>query len=194
MSLPTRSNLEDPDFVVPPSPARDEACLRYRIDVVASSVADVVQSAGGWLYDRVIVGWDVNALLPVGTNTRPLEILGVGTLDLDSQLASEQGRLAGHGLAVSAEAFANDARARALVLQALDRGLTEVTLWGGGWPLKVGRRVSAMQHRLSAGACAFKVQALAAAETARSSVDFTETFLRDVHSCSPGRIVPDSRR
>ncbi|MBV8789682.1 MAG: hypothetical protein JOZ00_23760, partial [Mycobacterium sp.] len=35
----------------------DGECLRYRLDVVAASAADVVQSAGGWLYDRAMAGW-----------------------------------------------------------------------------------------------------------------------------------------
>ncbi|HWE91683.1 MAG TPA: hypothetical protein VG317_19635, partial [Pseudonocardiaceae bacterium] len=49
----------------------DAECLRYRLDVVAVSAADVVQSAGGWLYDRVMAGWEVTALLPDGCDTRP---------------------------------------------------------------------------------------------------------------------------
>jgi hypothetical protein len=188
--LPTRSNLKD-RVVVPPSPAHDYACLRYRIDVVASNVADVVRSAGGWLFDRAMIGWDVNAVLPAGGNTRPLQILGVGTLELNSQFASAREGLAGYGLVVSAEMFASDARVRAEVLKALDRGLTEVALWGEGWPVEVDRQVSAVQHRLSAGARAFKVQALVAAEIQHSSVDFTETFLCDVNSCSPRRTMPE---
>jgi hypothetical protein len=183
LSLPTRTDLEDPELVVCPTPPNDDACLRYRIDVVASNVADVVLSAGGWVYDRAIVGWDVNVLLPAGTNTRPLEILGVAASELDSQFASAGERLAGHGLAVSAEMFASDARIRAEVLKALDRGLTEVMLWGEGWPVNVDRQLSAVRHRLSFGARAFKVQALLAAEIQHSPVEFTETFLCDVHSC-----------
>jgi hypothetical protein len=184
LSLATRSNQEDPELVVAPSPARVEACLRYRIDVVASDVADVVRCAGGWLYDRAKIGWDVNVVLPAGGDARPLSILGVGTSDFDSQFASAADGLPGYGLAVSAEMFASDARIRAEVLKALDRGLTEVTLWGEGWPVNVHRRLSAVQHRLSFGARAFKVQALVAAEIQHSAMEFTETFLCDVHSCS----------
>ncbi|ETB36586.1 hypothetical protein O977_01065, partial [Mycobacterium avium subsp. paratuberculosis 10-5975] len=56
--------------------ANDEG-LRYRLDVVAASTVDVVQSAGGWLYDRAMAGWEVTVLLPHGCNTRSLRILGV---------------------------------------------------------------------------------------------------------------------
>ena len=30
--------------------------MRYRLDVVAPNVAEVVRSAGGWLVDRVMAG------------------------------------------------------------------------------------------------------------------------------------------
>jgi len=35
---------------------------RYRLDVVAASAADAVRSAGGWLYDRSMAGWEVTGL------------------------------------------------------------------------------------------------------------------------------------
>ena len=37
--------------------------MRYRLDVVAANVADVVKFAGGWLVDRVMAGWDVTVLI-----------------------------------------------------------------------------------------------------------------------------------
>jgi hypothetical protein len=30
---------------------------RYRVDVVATTVSDVVRRAGGWIFDRVMQGW-----------------------------------------------------------------------------------------------------------------------------------------
>lgn len=39
-----------------PGPRTEAECLRYRLEVVAISAADVVQAAGGWLYDRVMAG------------------------------------------------------------------------------------------------------------------------------------------
>ena len=65
--------------------------MRYRLDVVASSVVDVVRFAGGWLFDRAMAGWDVSVLLtdladqPDG---RPLQILGAQVVDLEVALAS----------------------------------------------------------------------------------------------------------
>jgi hypothetical protein len=37
--------------------------FRYQLNVIAASVAGVVQSAGGWLFDRRMTGWEVNILL-----------------------------------------------------------------------------------------------------------------------------------
>jgi hypothetical protein len=50
----------------------DGAAVKYRLDVVASSPADVVGSIGGWLYDRVRAGWEVSVLLPQRCDSRPL--------------------------------------------------------------------------------------------------------------------------
>ncbi len=155
-------------------------CLRYRLDVVAASAADVVQSAGGWLYDRVMAGWEVTALLPLGSDCRSLRILGVRASDADPRFA-----LAGstsQGLAVSAEAFTADARIRDKVLESLGDRFTEVALWGEGWPLGVSRAMTGAQHVLSAAARKFKGYALAAAGIPCAAVDPTETLLCDRRS------------
>ena len=39
-----------------------ELDMRYRLDVVAANAADAVKFAGGWMYDRVMAGWDVTVL------------------------------------------------------------------------------------------------------------------------------------
>jgi hypothetical protein len=158
----------------------DGECLRYRLDVVASSAADVVQSAGGWLYDRVMAGWEVTALLPHGGDSRSLRILGVQAFDAEARPASRS-----QSLAVSAEAFTADARVREQVLASLGDRLTEVALWGDGWPLGVNRAMTRTQHVLSAAARRFKGYALAAAGLACDSVDPTETLLCEMATCSP---------
>ena len=65
----------------PPTPRRDSGSVKYRLDVVASSAADVVGSIGGWLYDRVRAGWDVNVLLAQECDDRPLQILGMHAVE-----------------------------------------------------------------------------------------------------------------
>jgi hypothetical protein len=166
----------------------DGECLRYRLDVVAASAVDVVQSAGGWLYDRVMAGWEVTVLLPDSRDTRSLRILGVGVVDPKSELASEFVATAmgsaTQTLAVSVEAFSADARVRDKVLKSLDTRLTEVALWGDGWPLGVNRGLISAQHLLSTAARKFKGYALAAAGIPCDSVGPTETLLCDMATCS----------
>ena len=168
------------------APNTDDECLRYRLDVVAANPVDVVQSAGGWLYDRMMAGWEVTVLLPDGFDTRPLRILGVRTSDLQAELAPEFTSVAtSQSLAVSAEAFSSDARVRDRVLDAMDRPSTEVALWGDGWPLRINRGMTRAQHVLSSGARVFKGYALAAAGISCDAVDPTETLLCDLSACLP---------
>jgi hypothetical protein len=162
------------------SACADGESLRYRLDVAAASAVDVVRSAGGWLYDRVMAGWEVTVLLPHGCDSRPLRILGVRTLDLESAMDPTS-----QSLAVSAEVFAADARVRDRVLTALEQRSTEVALWGDGWPLRVNHGMTRVQHLLSAAARAFKGHALAAAGMPCNSVDPTETLLCDLATRSP---------
>jgi hypothetical protein len=158
----------------------DVECLRYRLEVVAVSAVDVVQSAGGWLYDRVMAGWEVTALLPRGCDTRPLRILGVAVADPRSRL--DETAVTNQSLAVSAEAFLADARVRHKVLASLDDRLTEVALWGDGWPLGVSRATASAQHVLSAAARRFKGHALAAAGIGWESIGPVETLRCDANS------------
>jgi hypothetical protein len=150
--------------------------MRYRLDVVGPSVAEVVMHAGGWLFDRVMAGWDVTVLVADHPDDRPLQILGAEPLDLETALTSMHNRPHPQTLAVATELFERDARVRQGVLAALERGLTEVTLWGDTCPTELGDSVDPVCHELSAAAQAFKAQALAAAAVERTEVGYTETF------------------
>ncbi|HME49152.1 hypothetical protein [Mycobacterium sp.] len=150
--------------------------MRYRLDVVAPSVPEAVVFAGGWLFDRVMAGWDVTVLVADGSDDRPLQILGVETLDLEHALASWGRRPRPQSLAVATDLFDRDSRVRFGVRRALDHGATEVTLWGKRWPAELTKSIDSVQHRLSAAARAFKAQALAAAAVRDVAVEPTETF------------------
>jgi hypothetical protein len=147
------------------------------LDVLAASTADVVASAGGWLYDRVMAGWEVTVLLPHGCDTRALRILGVRPVDADER--PDPAGAASHSLAVSAEAFSADARVREQVLEAMGDRLTELALWGDGWPLAVDRAMTRTQHVLSMAARRFKGYALAEAGIGCGPADPVETLLCD---------------
>jgi hypothetical protein len=168
----------------PPAPYGDGRSLAYRVDVVASSAVDVVGSIGGWLYDRVRAGWDVHVLLAQQCDRRPLQILGVHAVELDPQILSASTECAARGLAVSADMFASDARIQQEVLAALDRWMTEVTLWHDDWPLAVGHRTTTVQHVLSGAARAFKRHALEAAGLP-GAVGPTEALRSDMKASLP---------
>jgi len=164
--------------------------MRYRLDVVASSVVDVVRFAGGWLFDRAMAGWDVTVLLTDladHPDTRPLQIVGAQALDLEDALAAVESRPRPQALAAAADLFGCDSRVRQGVLQALDHGVTEVTLWGETWPAELADSVGLVQHRLSMAATIFKSQALAAALNGgglpHGSIGCLETFRSGLMAC-----------
>lgn len=146
-----------------PAQVPGRADLRYRLDVIALDVADLVAAAGGWLYHRVAAGWDVTVAVPQRCDLRPLQILGVQTVDLETELSAPAGERAGQCLAVVAEAVLTDARIRRRVELALRRSLTEVVVWGDSWPMD--HRLNRVRHVPSAAGRAFKRQALLAANT-----------------------------
>lgn len=148
--------------------------FRYRLDVIACDVDDVVESAGGWLFDRAMAGWDVNLHLADPSDTRPLRILGIRTCPLGS-VESVMKSPGTQAIAVAAQVCNTDAHVRENVVSALRRGLTEVTLWGDPWPPDF-HGAEAVQHPLSMAARAFKAHALAAAALPTGAVTATEAF------------------
>ncbi|RDH75082.1 hypothetical protein DVS77_28485 [Mycolicibacterium moriokaense] len=150
--------------------------LRHEMTVVASSVADVVASTGGWLCDRRMAGWQVNVLVADRACEKALRILGGEVLDLTGDLEAitdDPDRAA--TLVVSADVFATDGRVRQFVASS-DRRQAEVAMWGDTGSL--GEDVSAVSYRMSAAARAFKTQALLAAGLPADSVAATEALFR----------------
>jgi hypothetical protein len=166
--------------------------MRYRLDVVAPTVLDAVRFAGGWVYDRVMAGWDVTVLVGDDEDVRPLEILGAEVRDLESVLVSWDDRPHPQTIAVAADLFDRDSRVRKGVLTALEQGATEVTLWGERLPAELDESVDSVQHRLSAAARAFKAQALAAANASEAAVANTETFRCGMMASVAADLIPAS--
>ncbi|MGP4057572.1 hypothetical protein ACTWP6_22585 [Mycobacterium sp. 4D054] len=166
--------------------------MRYRLDVVSPTVLDAVRFAGGWIYDRVMAGWDVTVLVGSDEDVRPLEILGADTADLESVLESWEQRPHPQTVAVAADLFGCDDRVRRGVLGALDQGATEVTLWGGPVPSDLNSSVGPVEHRLSAAARAFKAQALAAASGAGQTIAPAEIFCSGMMASVAADLVPAS--
>jgi hypothetical protein len=185
--VPSAEISQESEFTPERAARVEDQGLRYRLDVVAASAVDVVQSAGGWLFDRVRAGWTVSVLTDA-RDARSLRILGLEAVDLDSKSLSEflsAADGAGRSLAVSVEVFTADVLVREHVFKALDHHLTEVALWGRGWPVRVSRTMISVQHVLSPAARVFKRYALAAAGTPCDAVEPTEALLCDMAACLP---------
>lgn len=151
--------------------------LRYRLAVVAPSAIDVIQHAGGWLFDRTTAGWEVTVLVADHTDVRPLRILGATVLDMEQSLAGPVHHTWPNAVAVAAGAYRTDSRVRDGVLECLDRGLIEVALWGEEMPSELEQRATGRaQHRVSVAARAFKACALSAAGRPAEAVATTEMF------------------
>ncbi|WP_246271740.1 hypothetical protein [Amycolatopsis acididurans] len=146
--------------------------LRHRVVVAGASLADVLRSAGGWLFDEAMDGSDVMVLVPGGADLLPLRILGARGGDLAAALSSPVRGPRPHSLAVSAEVYQAQPRMRWLVHRSLEHGLTEVRLWGG----RPESGEEPVCHRLSRAACAFKASALVAASVPVERLAATELF------------------
>jgi len=166
--------------------------MRYRLDVVAPTVLDAVAFAGGWIYDRVMAGWDVTVLIGTDEDVRPLEILGADVRDLETVLESWEDRPHPQTVAVAADLFESDARVHQHVLNALEQGATEVTLWGERLPAELDDDVDSVEHHLSSAARAFKAQALAAVSGSESAVGHSETFRCGMMASVAADLVPAS--
>lgn len=115
---------------------------RYELDVIGVDAADLVRSAGGWLFDRAMAGWDVRVTLTKEGDLRPLQILGLRIGERRDQPVA---------LAVAGVLGFQ-------VQTALNRGDAEVTVWDAD-------RLTGLEpvrYVLSSAARAFKAQALAA--------------------------------
>lgn len=136
---------------------------KHRLDVFATSVAEIVSLAGAWLTDRALEGWNVTVVLPAGDNLRPLQILGVTTLPLEGALPVTGSSPGVTEVAVSTVLLNHDKRVYARVLAELANGASDITLVGDD---KVADEFNTGFHlatHVSSGAGrAFKAQAVRA--------------------------------
>jgi hypothetical protein len=163
--------------VAPTEPTRLRAPrpdLHYRLVVVASSTADVIRSAGGWLFDRAMAGCHVTALTG-SADQRALEILGIHAADINDALTSQLCEVES-ALAVSADLYRADERVREAVLDMVDAGLTNLVMWGETRWREFDSLGGCVHHRLSIAARAFKAQALIATGAPASNIANLETF------------------
>ena len=156
--------------------AEADAAGRHRLDVVAASVPDVVRSAGGWLADRALAGWDVNVFVPDTDDVAPLRILGVTPHSHADVLPTRRNPRPPTAMAVSADMMSKDSTVRDQLVADFAREIPEVTVWGAAVPHGMGERFQSVEHVLSTAARAFKSHAMRAAAIDEGSAEPTEVF------------------
>ena len=135
----------------------------FRVNVLAPSVAAVVQCVGGWVFDRVRMGWAVRVgIFEHYDDDRPLRILGANATDLESMLIGVQEDSAPSALALDLALCRRDDRIGKLLKSALAEK-RQVMTWGEHRPTEVDYRLGPTEHALSGAARVFKAHALNAA-------------------------------
>lgn len=137
--------------------------LRFRLAVLGTTVGDVVDSAGGWICDRAMAGWDVTvATTDAGGDLRPLRMLGAVGIDLGCALNLHGSGPWPHALALSTDVYAQHQSVREGVRSALERGYPLITMWGDVVPTgdQLVGATRVVEHRISTGAQRFKRRAL----------------------------------
>ncbi|MFI1464306.1 hypothetical protein [Nocardia carnea] len=150
--------------------------LRHRLAIVAPNTVDAVQYAGGFIFDRMMAGWEVVAVLTEHDDVRPLEILGATVLDLTTALASPVHATWPESVLLAPDVFVTNEWVRRGAIDCLDKGLSELAVWGDDLPDELACRVSSAHHRLSTAARAFKRCALGAAGIAERADEDLEIF------------------
>lgn len=149
--------------------------MKPRLVLLAPNMVDAIRCAGGWVFDRVMAGWDVTVLTANRADARPLRILGAHHVDLEIALWQPVLGLDPQAIAVNAGLYDADERVRHMVRIAIER-CAEVRLWD--IPRDADEYVAehSVQHQLSVAARAFKSQALAAAAAPADAMGTTERF------------------
>ncbi len=144
--------------------------------MIASDPLEVVEYAGGWLFDQSLAGWDVTVHVMEGGNTRPLDILGASVFDLGCSLDTKKDGTWPQALAISTRLFTREERVHDGTVAAIDGGRVDIRLWGPELPTELDKRYFAVPHRLSTAAQAFKRRACAAAHVDEDWVAPVESF------------------
>ena len=137
---------------------------RYQFQVVAGSIADVVTSIGGLIFDRAMAGWDVSVVLrgdcDRDVDDRPVRILGARLAERMSNPDDARALPRPHLLALAADVMVKSDAVRRHVLALANDSGTDVLLWGRHHPTRFPRTLVAARHRPSAAAQVFKSHAL----------------------------------
>ena len=137
----------------------------YRLDVMATSVADAIHHAGGLICDRALAGWRVTVFAAEGQDTRALAILGadVGAGEPPAEPLSSRLESGPRTLAIAVDMMQLDRHVSGFLEGPLNDGGVDVLLWGNQLPHRLTELLEPVRHDLSAAARTFKAQAVLAA-------------------------------
>ncbi len=157
--------------------------IAYRLVAIAPTVRDVVEAAGGWLFDRAKCGWKVETFIvdPItSADAVPLKILGVETVAPLSASSLEVVHRAA-ALAVCGGMLEGTTMLSKRVQALLQHTAAEVVVWGSA-PARLQQQSEEVRHApFSAASRVFKARALMAAGFAvAGSLESSETFFRIV--------------
>jgi hypothetical protein len=134
---------------------------RYRLVAFSPSVHEMVEAAGGLLFDRAAAGWEVVVFVDAETGYRPLEVLGVSIVK-SFDLVTRDVAIPSADMVVASAVLHDDLRVRRFVVEA-SRCSGDVAVWGGSWARPPHELPNILEYALSAAARAYKYQALLAA-------------------------------
>ncbi|MFV8054841.1 hypothetical protein [Mycobacterium sp. 48b] len=150
--------------------------LLPRLVLVATSVAEAMTAAGGWLFDQTMAGWDALVVARDLANAPSLQILGARGIGLDEALVERSQGAWPQILAVSAAMYQQDPVVRSGVDQALQRRSMTVSLWGPRCPDHLKTTLTVCHREYSHAAGVFKHYALAASGISPSGMLGRERF------------------
>ncbi|MFV8047936.1 hypothetical protein [Mycobacterium sp. 48b] len=177
--------LDRPVGLAPVADARVHARhrdLRFRLAVLAHSVQEAVESAGGLICDRAMNGWHVTVVATDLRHANSMQILGADVVDFNEALSVRGRGPQPHALALSVGLLREQPQVRNELMDTIKQGRTEVAMWGSEWPSEMEGLVTSVEHRLTAAALAFKAQALLAG--ANSTVASRNEVFRMGRVCS----------
>ena len=136
---------------------------RRRLALLGADESHVVCAAGGLLYDWSLGGWDITVYLAEYCDDRPFRILGVKTELLDGANGFSTEPQWPDAIITSSTLYDQNDAVRGYLTEASRRNCAAVAILGDDWPVELGQGIGPVEHRLSAAARAFKVQAMIAA-------------------------------
>jgi hypothetical protein len=162
-----------------------EPLTRPHLVAIADDEVELAHAAGGLVYDRRSVGWDVDVFLLACANERVLRILGVharilGSIPLPEVLTGRP-----DVVVASHDVYVNNEHVHTYIRETSHQQ-AELAFWGGvAWPADLEQGVGLVQYQLSRAAQAFKQHAIGATGASAS----TDSCAAETFHCGKRRVL-----